>query len=213
MVNLLAFKKTASKPHEGRTGREAYMTYAATVEHTQGSMGSKLLWSGDLEAELIGRSEPRLEMVGLLEYASPRAFLAFAISGRSDTQARAAGLAGQWLLACTTEERTEDRNADSEGLALVELAGDGETAWWTRWRDAIERRGGCLMWSGRVDQHVIGTALRPVKRVVLHAFPDEIQLAELMASDVVRALRASGARPHPWWVFAARSVDLLPGLR
>ena len=102
MVNLLVFKKTASKPHEGRSGREAYMTYAATVEREQGSMGSKLLWSGDLETQLIGRSDPRFEMAGLLEYGSPRAFLAFATAGRADTKARAAGLAGQWLLACTT---------------------------------------------------------------------------------------------------------------
>ena len=34
MVNLLVFKKAASKPHEGRSGREAYVTYAATVERT-----------------------------------------------------------------------------------------------------------------------------------------------------------------------------------
>jgi hypothetical protein len=49
--------------------------------------------------------------------------------------------------------------------------------------------------------------------VALHALPDETQLAELVASHTVRALRASEARPHPWWVLAARSADLLPGLR
>ena len=43
MVKLLAFKPNAGKPCEGRSGREAYMTYAATVEQAQGSMGSKLL--------------------------------------------------------------------------------------------------------------------------------------------------------------------------
>jgi len=213
MVNLLVFKKTASKPHEGRSGREAYMRYAATVEHAQGSMGSTLLWSGDLEAQLIGRSEPRFEMAGLLEYASPRAFLTFAASGRSDTRARAAGLEGQWLLACTTEEHTGVPDADVEGPALLELVGDGEPAWRASWREAMEERGGRLLWSGRVDQHVIGTVSPPVKRMVLHSLPDETQLAELMASDVIRALRTSGARPLPWWVYAARSVDLLPGLR
>lgn len=211
MLNLLAFKVKASEPHEGRSGREAYMTYAATVEHAQGSMGSKLLWTGDLEAPLDSRSGPPFEMAGLLEYASPRAFLSFATSGRSDTKARAAGLAGQWLLACTTEARAEATDVD--GPALLELLGDDEPAWRTRWRNEIARHGGQPLWSGRVDQHVIGTASPPVRHVVLHALPDEGQLAELGASDAVRALRASAARPRPWWVFAARSADLLPGLR
>ena len=213
MVNLLVFKKTASKPHVGRSGRETYMTYAATVEHAQGSMGSKLLWSGDLQAQLTGATEPQFEMAGLLEYASPRAFLAFALSARSDTKARSAGLAGQWLLACTTEERAEAPEADADGLALLELVGDAEPAWRTSWRNEITHRGGRLLWSGRVDQHVIGTASPAVRRVLLHALPDEAQSAELVTSDVVRALRASEARPRSWWLFAARSADLLPGLR
>ncbi len=211
MVNLLAFKEHASRPHEGRSGRAAYLTYAATVEHAQGSMGSKLLWTGDLGAPLLGGNGPRFEMAGLLEYASPRAFLAFATSGRSDTKARAAGLAGQWLLACTTEARAE--TPDVDGLALLELVGDDESAWRTRWRCEVARLGASPLWSGRVDQHVIGTASPAVRRVVLHALPDEAQLAALVASDAVRALRASEARPRPWWVFAARSADLLPGLR
>jgi hypothetical protein len=211
MVNLLAFKDHASRPHEGRSGRETYMAYAATVEQAQGPMGSKLLWSGDLGVPLLGGNGPRFEMVGLLEYASPRAFLSFATSGRSDTKARAAGLAGQWLLACTTEARDESPNVD--GPALLELLGDDASAWRTRWRNEIARHGGHLLWSGRVDQHVIGTASPAVRRVVLHALPDEGQLAALAASDAVRTLRASEARPRPWWVFAARSADLLPGLR
>lgn len=211
MVNLLAFKEHASKPHEGRSGREAYLTYAATVEQTQGPMGSKLLWTGELDAPLLGGNGPRFEMVGLLEYASPRTFLAFATSGRSDTKARAAGLAGQWLLACTTEARAEALDAD--GPAVVELVGDDEPAWRATWRHEIARRGGRPLWSGRVDQHVIGTASPAVRRVVLHALPDAGQLAELGASDAVRALRESEARPQPWWAYAARSADLLPGLR
>jgi len=211
MVNLLAFKPNAGKPYEGRTGRGAYMAYAATVEQTQGSMGSKWLWGGDLEAPLIGPSEPRFEMAGLLEYASPRAFLTFATSGRSDTKARAAGLEGQWLLACTTEEHAETPNAD--GPVLLELVGDGAPVWHANWRSAIEARGGHLLWSGRVDQHVIGASSPNVKRVALHRLPDEAQLAALLESDAVRALRASEARPRPWWVYSARSVDLLPGLR
>lgn len=213
MVNLLVFKKAASKPHEGRSGREAYMTYAATVERIQGSLGSRLLWSGDLEAQLIGGSEPRFEMAGLLEYTSPRAFLGFAFAGRSDGKARSAGLAGQWLLACTTVERAEAPDADANGLALLELVGDAEPAWRTSWRSEITRGGGRLLWSGRVDQRVIGAASPAVRRVVLHALPIGTQVAGFFASDPVQALRAEKARPRPWWVFAARSVDLLPGLR
>jgi hypothetical protein len=211
MVNLLAFKEHASQPHEGQSGREAYMAYAATVERAQGPMGSKLLWTGDLGAPLLGENGPRFEMLGLLEYANPRAFLAFATSGGSDTRARAAGLAGQWLLACTTDARAAA--SDEDGPALLELVGDDEPAWRATWRNEIARRGGRPLWSGRVDQHVIGTASPAVRRVVLHALPDEAQLAELVASDAVRALRASGARLRPWWLFAARSADLLPGLR
>jgi hypothetical protein len=211
MVNLLVFKEHASEPHQGQSGREAYMAYAATVERARGPMGSKLLWTGDLGTPLLGGNGPRFEMAGLLEYASPRAFLAFATSGRSDTKARAAGLAGQWLLACTTEARAEA--PDTDGPALLELVGDDDPASRAAWRHEVARRGGRPLWSGRVDQHVIGSASPAVRRVVLHALPDEAQIAELVASDAVRALRASGARPRPWWLFAARSADLLPGLR
>ena len=188
MVNLLAFKPNAGKPYEGRSGREAYMTYAATVEQAQGPMGSKLLWGGDLTRRSIGPSEPRFEMAGLLEYASPRAFLTFATSGRSNTKARAAGLAGQWLLACTTEARAEVPDGDASSLALLELIGEGDAAWRTSWRNAIEARGGRLLWSGRVDQHVIGTSSPAVRRVVLHRLPDEAQ-----TRSALRVRRRPGA--------------------
>ena len=64
MVNLLACKPNAGKPYAGRTGRAVYLKYAATVEQTQGSRDSKLLWGGDPESPRIGPSEPRCEVAG-----------------------------------------------------------------------------------------------------------------------------------------------------
>ena len=65
-------------------------------------------------------------MVDLPEYAGPRAFHTFATSGRSDTKARAPARAGQCLLACTTEARTDA--VDADGPALLELVGDRRPA-------------------------------------------------------------------------------------
>ena len=87
MVNLLAFKPNAGKPYEGRTGREAYMAYAATVEHVQGQIGSSLWWSGDLAEPRIGLDPPPFESVGLL-------------AGTTEERAEAPG--GDWVAGSKT---------------------------------------------------------------------------------------------------------------
>lgn len=53
MVNLLAFKERATGAYAGRSGREAYQDYARGAALAQRSMGSRLVWSGDL---MPGRS-------------------------------------------------------------------------------------------------------------------------------------------------------------
>ncbi|MCP4503023.1 MAG: hypothetical protein GY822_24055 [Deltaproteobacteria bacterium] len=210
MVNLLVFKEKATEPHIGLSGREAYLRYAATVEQIQGPEGSKLLWSGDITQQLVGHSEPRFEVGALLEYASPGAFIKFAVGGKSDTKARAAGLEGQWLLACTTE-RVSD--IPPGGVGLVEIVGQSDNSSRPAWTAAVKTHGGREVWSGRVDQHVIGKASPAVERVVLHWLPDEEALTGLLTSDSFQRMKGDETLPRPWWVFSATTADLLPGLR
>ena len=203
MVNFLVFKGKATKPHEGLTGREAYMKYAASAVQAQDGMGSRFLWKGDISAQLVGTSVPRFEVGALLEYASPRTFLKYATTGKADTKARTAGLLGQWLLACTTEHSEE---APEGGVVLLEVLGKGDGSWRASWLKSIESRGGRLVWSGRVDQHVLGDASPSIERVQVHWLPDQAAVANLLASDSVRSLLAGDTPTRPWWVFSATST-------
>lgn len=203
MVNLVVFKDKATKPHEGLTGREAYMKYAASAVQAQEGMGSKMLWKGNISEQLIGTSEPCFEVGALLEYANPRTFINYATGGKADTKARTAGLLGQWLLACTTEHSEE---APAGGVVLFEVIGMGDVSWRANWLKSIETLGGRLVWSGRVDQHILGKASPSIERVILHWLPDEA-VASLLASDSVRAFQAGDTPTRPWWVFSAQTEE------
>jgi uncharacterized protein (DUF1330 family) len=104
MVNLLCFKQAADAPDVGVSGEEAYRRYAEKMIAFVEARGGHLLWSGRVDAQVIGDGGEGFHMVGLVEYPSRRAFLAIA----SDPYVqeigahRAAGLESQWLLAATS---------------------------------------------------------------------------------------------------------------
>ena len=103
MVNMLVYKEAAEgEGFEGLSGAEAYGRYASGVTTAQNAIGSRMIWVGAVERQVVGTSDPRFATVALLEYASPSAFLGFARSGGDAPEARSAGLRGQWLVASTS---------------------------------------------------------------------------------------------------------------
>ena len=105
MVNMLVYKDMATdEGFEGLTGAEAYGRYVSGLSDAQTAIGSRMIWAGRVEAQIVGSSDPVFETVALLEYASPSAFIGFARSPGEAPQARTAGLRGQWLVASTSTE-------------------------------------------------------------------------------------------------------------
>ena len=105
MVNMLVYKDTATgSGFEGLTGAEAYGLYVSGLSDAQAEIGSRMIWAGEVQAQIVGSSDPVFETVALLEYASPSAFIGFASSPGDAPQARSAGLRGQWLVASTSSE-------------------------------------------------------------------------------------------------------------
>ena len=103
MVNLHVYKDMATgEGFDGFTGAEAYARYVRGLTNAQAAIGSRLIWSGQVEAQVVGSSDPVFENMALLEYASPSAFIGFARSPGDAPQARTAGLLGQWLVASTS---------------------------------------------------------------------------------------------------------------
>lgn len=117
MVNLLRYHDEAvGEGFEGMTGVEAYQQYIDAIVDTQNEIGSRLIWSGSVDAQVVGSSDPVFQAVGLLEYASVDAFLGYAASIPSDAAAaREAGLEGQWLIVASTV--AEDGGALGDGAA------------------------------------------------------------------------------------------------
>jgi hypothetical protein len=103
MVNMLVFKDMATgEGFEGLTGREAYRLYGEGLREAQMAIDSRLIWLGDVQAQVVGTSDPVFQSMALLEYASPTAFLGFASQPGENPEARTAGLEGQWLVHSTT---------------------------------------------------------------------------------------------------------------
>ena len=103
MANMLVFKEAATGAgFEGLTGAEAYQIYVDGLVDAQAAIGSRFIWGGAVQAQVVGRSDPVFHSIGLLEYASPSAFLGFASKPGEAPEARTAGLRGQWLVASTT---------------------------------------------------------------------------------------------------------------
>ncbi len=103
MVNLLKFRATAQY-RDGRpddiSGREAYMRYVAEMGPIVEAAGGRFLFSGDVQALVIGEVDDLWDAVGIAEYPSRAEFHRIATS--PEVQAigvhREAGLAGQLLL-------------------------------------------------------------------------------------------------------------------
>jgi uncharacterized protein (DUF1330 family) len=121
MVNMLVFKDMATgEGFEGLTGREAYALYAEGLRDAQAAIGSRLIWAGTVQAQVVGRSDPVFQSMALLEYASPTAFLGFATEPGDNPEARSAGLEGQWLVPSTTLGEG-DAGSEPTGSAPEEL--------------------------------------------------------------------------------------------
>jgi hypothetical protein len=207
MVNLLAFREHADGDFEGRSGRDAYEQYARSVGAIQGSMGSKLLWSGDVAS--AGDDRPPFEAAALLQYASPRSFLRFVVRGGSDTAARKAGLAGQWLLAAQTVDSAPwEVGHEAALIELVSLGGQGQ-AWLAARRKACTGLDGELIWRGRCTKRLIGSGPRIDEVWVTGFANDSARSAGVEAiSDVARETGV-----ETWWAYKAEGTDILPELR
>ncbi|MFC2065045.1 hypothetical protein ACFLXB_08120 [Chloroflexota bacterium] len=216
MINLITFNETASGKFDHLSGREAYQLYAQSVQKAQAPLGSRLLWSGDNLQKMSEGIAPSFHSIGLLEYASPKAFLQFLTKGGSNTKARAAGLQGQWLIASTTLEENKITVADDEGIVLIELCGDldhqkGDKKFWQEKRKSYYQTvGGKTVWHGHCDHHIIGTLAPGIEDVLVTWFPDT-SIFEQEINDLKRKGFLLGC--HPYIAYRANSLsDLLPEL-
>ena len=119
MVNMLVYKDMATgSAFEGLTGAAAYGLYVSGLVDAQAKIGSRLIWSGEVEAQIVGSSDPIFHTIALLEYASPTSFIGFASSPGEAPQARGAGLRGQWLVASTSLEEDAPSTATASSRDL-----------------------------------------------------------------------------------------------
>ncbi len=105
MLNLLKFNAKAEGDEPG-SGQDAYGRYAEKMREIVEGQGGRFLFSGRADSQVMGRSDVDWDVVALVEYPSREAFLKIASSpevAKIGTQ-RSAGLAGQWLIACTQGE-------------------------------------------------------------------------------------------------------------
>jgi uncharacterized protein (DUF1330 family) len=101
MLNLLRFKEHAEAPDEGVGGAEAYRRYGEPMRRIVEERGGRFLWMGRVDSFVIGASDERFDAAALVEYPSRRAFVEIVNDPRVREIGahRAAGLAGQWLIA------------------------------------------------------------------------------------------------------------------
>lgn len=104
MVNLLKFKEKASYA-DGResdlTGEQAYQLYASEMRKLVEGAGGRFLFGGAVESLLLGEVDELWDMVGLVEYPTPKSLVQIASSpdfAKIETH-REAGLAGQLNIA------------------------------------------------------------------------------------------------------------------
>lgn len=106
MVNLLRFKERATAPDDGVSGEVAYRRYADEMRKFIESHGGRIIWSGRVDSFVIGETEERFDMIGLVEYPSRQKFLEIATDPHVAAIGvhREAGLEMQWLIASTEEQ-------------------------------------------------------------------------------------------------------------
>lgn len=105
MVNLLRFKPRADAPDENLSGEEAYRRYGDAMIPFVESRGGRLVWSGRMASQVIGRGGEEFHSIAIVEYPSRKAFVEIAMDPfvAEIGAHRAAGLEMQWLLAATSE--------------------------------------------------------------------------------------------------------------
>lgn len=110
MLNLLSFKERADAPDAGLTGQQAYQRYADEMVPLVERRGGRVIWTGRVDSQVIGSDADGFQMAALVEYPSRKAFVEIAMSAEVAAIGvhRAAGLAGQWLLATTTRGKEAD---------------------------------------------------------------------------------------------------------
>jgi len=107
MVNLLKFKPRADAPHDDLTGEEAYRKYGDAMVPFVTSRGGRLIWSGRMTAQVVGRGGEEFHSIAIVEYPSRQAFVEIAMDPyvAKIGEYRAAGLEMQWLLATSTDSK------------------------------------------------------------------------------------------------------------
>lgn len=102
-MNALIFKEWATgEKYEALTGEEAYMIYADGVAGELAEMNSRMIWTGRVQNQFIGKSDPVFQVFALLEYASPNDLLHLMTKPGDAPDARSAGLHGQWNISTKT---------------------------------------------------------------------------------------------------------------
>lgn len=105
MLNLLKFRERAQYK-DGRatelTGFEAYMLYGQLMTRFVTERGGKLHFTAPAAAPVIGAVGEMWDVVALMEYPSPQAFVEIATAPEVAEFGvhREAGLAGQMLIPC-----------------------------------------------------------------------------------------------------------------
>ena len=218
MINMLSYKEQATGDYAHLTGEEAYERYVQSVQKAQAPLGSRLLWSGQVQQKLTEGKVPGFHSIAFLEYASPKAFLEFVTLGGSNTKARAAGLYGQWLIASITLEANELPESSNEGhIVLVELSGgtkrnpEVRKMWGEVRKSTYQVAGAKTLWHGRCDHHILGTASPGIEEVLATWFPNASALEQVM-NDPKRNEHLQNKRPYS--AFTANSMTgFLPELR
>ena len=122
MVNLLHFHDEAQgNDFEGLSGREVYEQYIAAIADLQQDIGSRVIWDGGVDSQVVGISDPVFDVALLLEYQNVEAFLGFSTEiPNSASAARTGGLEGQWLVAATTIAEDGSPLGDGSGCGSWE---------------------------------------------------------------------------------------------
>lgn len=216
MINMLSYKQQATGDYAHLTGEEAYEVYSKSVEKVQKPLGSRLLWSGQIRHDMGESKFPSFDAIGLLEYASPKAFLQANFKGKTKTKARSAGLKGQWLIASRTLAEGESPDPDEEHVVMIELSGGMNQNPKTvkRWFDVrqsiykeVEAK---TIWHGQCDHHILGTAQPEIEDVLVTWFPNPTALEEA-ALGSQRKVHEKSIRPYLTYI--ASSIDFLHELR
>ncbi len=102
MLNLLKFKEQADGLDAGKSGIEAYMTYAGETAAHLGRVGGELLWAGACTPALIGPEQGEWDVVAIVRYPTRQAFIDMVSDPDylASARHRSAGLADSRLVPC-----------------------------------------------------------------------------------------------------------------